>query len=355
MKRREFVKTAGAAALSTFGVATAHLGSKDSAALGPATKRTANLALFERMNIGVSFHFGMNTFTGDDYDVGRSPATVYAPGELNVDQWLSTAALIGAKYAILTAKHMSGFCLWDADHYDYGVATSGNHTDVVAAFMAACLKRNITPGIYYCVLDPRNEGNQGRVDGSSSVSPTYYRLIVGQIAELHRKYKGIGMQVIDIPGKLSPEERWEVYKTVKTLNPNCMMMLNQTWDISQANRGRVCAPGAWPTDIMVSEDALPPKEGHDPWVVYEGKRYYMPMVSWFPSGPFYEGNKYRTWFWNARFKTRPAEELFDLYRKTVSRKASFILNLSPDNRGLLPDEQVNELNRFAALMAAAML
>jgi alpha-L-fucosidase len=355
MNRRRFVRTVGAAALATLGLpVVTHGRSEDDGVRGPARKKTASLAHFEGMKIGVSFHFGMNTFTGNDYDEGTAAAKVYAPGELNVDQWLATAALIGAKYAILTAKHMSGFCLWEADDYDYDVAASGNHTDVVAAFMAACQKRNITPGIYYCVLDPRNEGNQGHVDGAGRVSLSYYRLIVRQIAELHRKYKGIGLQVIDIPGKLAPEERWEIYRTVKSLSPNCLMMLNQTWDISQANQGRICAPEAWPTDIIVSEDALPPKEGHDPWVVYEGKRYYMPMASWFASGPFYEDNKYRTWFWNEHFKTRPADELFDLCQKTVSRQASFIVNLSPDKRGLLADEQVKEMHRLAALLGGAI-
>lgn len=320
------------------------------AAIEPSRKRTAELAHFERMKVGVSFHFGMNTFTGNDYDMGTASATTYAPSALNVDQWIATAAQIGARYAVLTAKHMSGFCLWDADNYDYDVAASGNRTDVVAAFMAACRKHNIMPGLYYSILDPRNDGKQRHVDWDSQVSASYYRLILRQITELHRKYKGIGLQVFDIPGKLSSDERWEIYRTVKSLNPHCLMMVNQTWSISQANQGRIASPTAWPTDIMLSEDALPPKEGHDPWVVYQGNRYYMPMACWFPSGPFYNGNKYREWFWGPHFKIRPAADMFDLYRKTVSRKASFLLNLSPDTRGLLPDDTLEQINRLAGLM-----
>jgi len=319
-------------------------------ALKPSGKRTPDLAKFEQMKVGVSFHFGMSTFTGNDYDEGTAPATTYAPSQLNVDQWLSTAALIRACYAVLTAKHMSGFCLWDADNYDYDVAASGNYNDVVASFVTGCKKRNIMPGLYYCILDPRNEGNQGHVDWEGRVSAPYFSLILRQITELHRKYKGIGLQVIDIPRKLSADERWEIYRAVKTLNPHCLMMVNQTWDISHVNQGRISSPDAWPTDIMLSEDALPPEGGHDPWVVYQGNRYYMPMVSWFPSGPFYNGKKYRDWFWNPYFKTRPAADLFDLYQKTVSRNGSFMLNLSPDTRGLLPEDDVEQINRLAELM-----
>jgi alpha-L-fucosidase len=349
MNRREFVRSA--AALSVLGLrGAADARAKGGSALAPAQRKTADLAHFERMPIGVSFHFSMNTFTGNDYDEGTAPATAYAPSALNVDQWISTAALIGARFAILTAKHMSGFCLWDADDYAYDVAASGNRQDVCAAFVAACKKRHIMPGFYYCILDPRNEGNQGHVDWAGRVKDSYYALILRQLTELHRKYKGAGLQVIDIPGKLSPEQRWEIYRRVRGINPHCLMMVNQTWTTSQANHGRISTPEAWPTDIMVSEDALPPKEGHDPWVMYEGTRYYMPMASWIPTGPFYQGSKYRTWFWNPQFKTRPASELFDIYQKTVSRKASMTLNLSPDTRGLLPDEAVEQMHRLAELI-----
>jgi alpha-L-fucosidase len=304
------------------------------------------------MPLGVSFSFGMNSFTGNDYDEGTAPATTYAPDQLNVDQWLAAAEELGARYAILTAKHMSGFCLWDAKDYSYDVTQSGNHTDVVLEFVRACRKRHIVPGMYYCILDPRNENNQGHVDWEGKVQEPYYSVILKQLRELHTLYGPIGMQVIDIPGKLSSEERWQLYRTVKTLAPHCLIMVNQTWQISQYNRGRICAPDAWPTDIILSEDAVPVST-HDPHVEFEGKPYYMPMASWIPAGPFYRNDKYRQWFWSPGFKPRPAAELFDLYRQTVPRNASFLLNLSPDAHGLVCDDQLEELHRLSHLIKPA--
>ena len=347
MNRRNFIHSA----VSVLSLkAIEHGSAATGSTLGPSSRKTADLARFEKMSLGVSYCFGMNTFTGNDYDEGTAPASTYAPNQLNLDQWLAVAARIGARYAILTAQHMSGFCLWDADDYNYDVAASGNRTDVVAAFMAACDKYNIMPGLYYCILDPRNEGSKGKVDWSGRVSPSYYAFVLRRIKELHRNYKGIGLQVIDIPGKLSPEQRWEIYRVVKSLSPHCLMMVNQTWDPSKANQGRISTPEAWPTDIIVSEDELPPMEGHNSSVEYEGHRYYMPMLSWLPIGPFYRETKYRDWFWNPQFKTRPATEIFDLYQKTVSRNASFLMNLSPDSRGLLPDEQVEQMNHLAEFL-----
>ena len=45
--------------------------------MAPATERTPALAEYVRLRFGVSFHFSMPTFTGDDYDVGAVPATTW--------------------------------------------------------------------------------------------------------------------------------------------------------------------------------------------------------------------------------------------------------------------------------------
>jgi hypothetical protein len=109
----------------------------------PATRRTRALARYEQMHLGVSYQFSMSRFTGDDYETGAVPATTYNPTHLDVRHWIRVAHDLGARYAVLTAKHMSGFCLWDCGGYDYDVAASGNKTDVVAAFVAACVPDSI--------------------------------------------------------------------------------------------------------------------------------------------------------------------------------------------------------------------
>jgi len=119
MNRREFSKVIAASAT----LAIPHFSKAASAAkIEPATHPTHALREFERLQFGVSFHFSMNTFTGNDYETGGVPATTYNPTRLDVSQWVRVARDLGARYAVLTAKHMSGFCLWDAKNYDYDVA-----------------------------------------------------------------------------------------------------------------------------------------------------------------------------------------------------------------------------------------
>ena len=106
--------------------------------VGPAAERTPRLAEWEGLKYGMFIHFGMSTFDGVECNEGKSPSTTYAPTRLDVRQWVRTAKQAGMKYAVLTAKHISGHCLWESKDYDYDVATSGDKTDVVAEFMKAC-------------------------------------------------------------------------------------------------------------------------------------------------------------------------------------------------------------------------
>ena len=257
MNRREFTKTiAASAALAMPGLAHAASGR-----IEPATKPTRGLREFEKLQFGVSFHFSMNTFTGNDYETGGVPASTYNPTNLDVRQWIRVAHDLGARYAVLTAKHMSGFALWDSANYDYDVAASPNKTDVVAEFVKACKEFGLKHGFYYCILDPHNEG---KFDWDIPVQEGYYKLIKQQLTELHSKYPNTFYQLLDITWKLSADQRWEVYELVKKYSPHGIVVMNQAYYQSKRNLGRICEPKSWPTDVINGEDQLPPPEGHDP-------------------------------------------------------------------------------------------
>lgn len=102
--------------------------------------------------MGVLIHFDMPVYQ-PDYNFrnwGTHPdASVFNPTELNTDQWLETAHKLGAKYAVLVAKHCSGFSLWPTEAHDYSIKQSpwkNGEGDIVADFIASCKKYNIKPG-----------------------------------------------------------------------------------------------------------------------------------------------------------------------------------------------------------------
>ncbi|HEV2136069.1 MAG TPA: alpha-L-fucosidase [Terracidiphilus sp.] len=348
MNRRDLLKSlalpaAGAIANSV----AAPLFAADPAA-GPATELTPALTRYQRLRFGCSFHFSTPTFTGDDYDVGNKPATVYDPTHLDVRQWIRVAHEMGAKYAVLTAKYMSGFCLWDSKGYDYTVAQSRNKTDVVAAFVAACREFGLQPGFYYCILDPHNEG---KFDWDAPISDKYFDLIRHHVTELHTTYPNTFYQLFDITWKLNPEQRWELYRLVKSHSPDCIIVDNQGFKQSRANQGRLCESASWPTDVINGEDTLPPLEGHDPHVVYEKKTYYMPFETWLPTGPPYPPMPWmHTWFWHPWYKPQKPEVIAESYRICMEHNANLLLNLAPDQAGQIPANQVETFHRVAELI-----
>jgi alpha-L-fucosidase len=345
MNRREFSKAIATFAPLFLG-GTVHSPRFDSAR--PATHATSALRNFEKLQFGVSYHFSMNTFTGDDYDVGKAPATTYNPTDLDVRQWIQVAHDLGARYAVLTAKHMSGFCLWDSANYDYDVAASGNKTDVVAAFVAACREYGLRHGFYYCILDPHNEG---KFDWDSPVPDKYYELIKHHLTELHSQYPNTFYQLLDITWKLSKEQRWEVYRLIKKYSPHGIVVMNQAYYQSKRNLGRICELASWPTDVINGEDTLPPPEGHDPHINFQGKTYYLPMESWIPTGPPYKPMPpMHSWFWRAGFITQSAQTIASEYKDCRTRHANLLLNLSPNTTGRLPDETVQTLHEAARIM-----
>src|SRR5689334_9732662 len=316
--------------------------------LRPASRRTPALRDFERLQFGVSFHFSMNTFTGNDYDTGTAPAATYNPTHLDVRQWIRVASEVGVRYAVLTAKHMSGFCLWDSRDYDYDVTASGNTTDVVAAFVAACREYGLRPGFYYCVLDPHNEG---KFDWDSPVPDAYYALIKHHLTELHSRYPNTFYQLLDITWKLSQEQRWELYRLVKKFSPNGIVVMNQAFYQSRRNLGRICEPASWPTDVINAEDTLPPPEGHDPHIQFAGQTYYLPMESWIPTGPPYKPMPpMHSWFWREGFQTQDPQIIANVYRDCKQRKSNLLLNLSPDTSGRLPDQTVQAMQQVTKLI-----
>ena len=109
-------------------------------------------------------HFGISTFTQEEWADGKASASVYNPDRLDVDQWIQVAWDAGMKYAVLTTKHVSGHCLWPSRFTDYTVAQSGSTTDVVEAFVKVCGKRGVRPGLYYYSFDNHDLFGSATVD-----------------------------------------------------------------------------------------------------------------------------------------------------------------------------------------------
>jgi alpha-L-fucosidase len=295
--------------------------------VGPATERTPQLAEWESLKYGMFIHFGMSTFSAE----ASPPSSTYAPTNLNVRQWVQVAKMAGMKYAVLTAKHVTGFCLWDSAASTYDIANGTDKTDVVAAFMQACKEEGIKPGIYYCIPDAQYDGGKFIVNGP--ISNTYFEVIKQHISELHTRYPGIYLQWLDVPGRLTDEQRAEIYRLVKKLNPGCLVMMNSTGGPKTFTLRQT----SWPTDIFNIEKGTPGSEGYNPSQSLNGTNYYLPLEI----SDTLVRTKY--WFYEPGAKTLTLSELQTRWQNSVGRGANLLLNVPPDRTGQIPKEYIDLL------------
>jgi alpha-L-fucosidase len=295
-------------------------------------------------------HFGMSTFEGVEQASGCRPSTLYAPDRLDVDQWVSVARDAGMTYAVLTAKHSGGHCLWPSRKTDYHVGTSGNKTDVVEAFVASCRKRGVLPGLYYCSWDNHHKfgsftatdhinmmgGTLAQSDALREAFTTraYRDFQTAQLEELLTQYGEIAEVWIDIPLVLPCDYRSELYGQIAAWQPNTVIMMNHGF----GDGSKFVANHAWPTDLIAAERSLPSESGHQPWREIEGKPYYLPCEVCIPIG--------REWFYVAGDRPRDDAELLGMYWVTRARGANLLLDVGPDTHGRIPRHSRDALRRL---------
>ena len=300
------------------------------------------LQAFEQMRYGMFLHFGMSTFTEKEYDDGTAAPAVYAPAQVDVAQWVETARLAGMKYAVLTAKHVAGHCLWPSKCTDYTVANSTDKTDVVGAFVGECRRQGIVPCLYYCswdnhtTLGSRMPFDSVLDDGQKAfASDEYQAYMAAQLRELLTWYGKLGMIWIDIPFLLGRACRTRLYREITALQPDILVMMNHGIGDSTNYDTRI----AWPSDLIPLESALPTSfGGYQKVRRIEGADYYIPGEVCDTIG--------HSWFWRENDTLRSDRELLGMYLVATERGANFLLDAPPDRSGRIPQASADALFRL---------
>lgn len=304
-----------------------------------------SLRAWESLEYGMFIHFGMSTYDADEFSKGDKPSTHYAPDRLDVDQWCQVARDAGMKYAVLTAKHVAGHCLWPSKHTDYHVGTSSNKTDVVEQFKIACEKHSLVSGFYYCSWD--NHHTFGSLTPSFTrwndafTTQQYRDFQLKQIEELLTQYGPWGEVWIDIPGVLGADGRREQYQQIASLAPNAVIMMNSGF----GDGTKLKYDYAWPTDLMAIERSLPHSDhGYKPWhniserTDQPARDYYIPGEVCDPIGYL--------WFRFDDDRPRSDAELLGMRLICRARKTNLLLNVPSDRHGVIPEEHIAALMRL---------
>lgn len=362
INRRNFLKKTGLGVITATGISTSATFSplttlsntiKPAERLGAQRHSVDKLKDWEAMGYGMFIHFGLPTFTGWPYNFEsykmEDLRNIYNPNRLDVEQWVSVARDSGMKYAVLTAKHQDGFCLWPSEHTNYTVGYSPNQTDIVEKFISACYKKGVKPGLYYCSSDfhhqfgSLNRGKSKRgfmgtfpksqdEDLPPYTTSVYQTFMTAQITELLTQYGAITEMWIDLPGELGRGYRTYLYNYIAELQPEIFIMMNKgTPDSTEFNY-----PYFFPTDLLSIERGIPPETGYQKWRMVEDKEYYMPSEVCDTIG--------KEWFYSE--SDPPRTNLLEKYINCRERGASLLLNVPPDKRGIIPDQYIQSLKKL---------
>ena len=301
--------------------------------------------------IGVLIHFDMPVFV-PEYDWrewGTHPdASAFNPTDLDTDQWLETASALGAKYAVLVAKHCSGFSLWPTEAHPYSVKNSpwkDGKGDVVKDFVASCRKYGIRPGIYASTTANGflHVDNPGLVqEGSPVTQEEYNAIVIRQLTELWSNYGDL-FEIWFDGGVLSPKDGGaDVLSLVQDLQPGAIAFQGPyrhrnliRW---VGNEEGTAPDPCWATvDTTANADGLHGNPEAPLWCPGESD-FTLRYNSSFQGG----------WFWhegqdNLLFSV---DELMHKYETSVGRNTNMLLGIVIDRNGKVPDADVQRIREL---------
>jgi alpha-L-fucosidase len=230
------------------------------------------LSEWESLRFGAFVHFNDNTFIEKEISKNSDP-NIFNPHSIDFDGMMAVFQKAGIGYAVLTARHTSGFCLWDSKVTTFDVTNSPYKNDVVKLFVEACRKYNIKPCLYYCLWGNKDwnpvEWNPIIRKELQSVTPK--SVILAQLRELSENYGDIFEFWLDMQcwadTTLQPQE---LYDLLKSKNPKTIVHFNQ-----QVQDGAKVI--YFPTDIANGEERVPPLTGHKSFYTINGTSYYLPF------------------------------------------------------------------------------
>jgi alpha-L-fucosidase len=318
---------------------------------------------WQEAELGVVFHYDLHVFDGLKYGQGNnriSPVTdyqIFHPAKLNTDQWIKAAKDAGAKFAILTATHETGFALFQSDVNPYclkAVKWQEGKGDIVRDFVNSCRKYNIKPGIYLGIrwnsfFGVHNFQVNGEGEFRDNRQKYYKRMIEGMLEEICTRY-GELFEIWFDGGASHPDKGApDVLPIVQRYQPNCLFYHNEQlaearWGGSESGTvGYPCwatVPNPYSHFGELPQNRLEFLSHGDP-----GGGYWMPAMS---DAPLRGENSRHEWFWEPGDEQHiePLEDLMEMYYKSVGRNSTLIVGLTPDAEGLMPEPDVKRLKEW---------
>lgn len=288
-------------------------------------------------------HYGMNTFTNNEWGTGREPVKYFKPAEFSAKQWVMAIKSAGMKGLVLTCKFSDGFCLWPSKFTDHTVKSSpwlDGEGDMVRELSEECKNEGIKFGIYLSPYD-MHEPTFG--------TEAYNDFFVNQLTELCTDYGDIFCIWFERDESGKQNYDWErYYKTIRKHQPDAMIC-NCGPDIRWCgNHSGIGRQSEWsvvskelindaPSALLVQPDLGSRKK------IRKAKE-----LVWFPS--IMDMKMRPGWFFHDH--ETPSLKVLSTaimsYFQSVGNNGTFILNVSPSHSGRIDKKDLEQLVTLGA-------
>ncbi len=300
-------------------------------------------------------HFTVNTFTDREWGNGDEDPAIFDPAGFDANAIVAALKSGGMKGVILTCKHHDGFCLWPTSTTEHCIRKSGwrgGKGDVVREISDAARRHGLKFGVYVSPWD-RNNPQYGHPEYVATYREQLRELLTGYgpIFEVWHDganggtgyYGGANeKRTIDKTTYYGWPTTWEL---IRRLQPDAVIFSDVGPDIRWVGNEKGHAnETSWETFDPVGEDGGAASPGNvrakESGTGTRHGSHWLPAecdVSIRPG-----------WFWHAKENDRvkTPDELMELYYQSVGRGASFLLNVPPDRRGLLAENDIASLRGF---------
>jgi alpha-L-fucosidase len=311
-------------------------------------------------------HFGMNTFTDREWGEGTEDPKLFDPTDFDADQWVEAVRTAGIRGLIVTAKHHDGFCLWPTAFTEHSVKNSpwrDGKGDVVGEVAAACRRGGLAFGVYLSPWD-RHEPSYGD-------SPKYNEHFKSQLRELLTQYGEISEVWFDGACGEGPNGKRQVYDwpgyfaLIRDLQPKAVISIMGPDARWIGNEAGVTRESEWSVIPVVGNDDSPDEKNPGGVARLDAQAKDLGSFGriaetarlggrllWYPGQV--DVSIRPGWFYHAAEddKVKALDHLLEIYYTSVGGNAQLLLNIPPDKRGRIHENDARRLKELGDRLRA---
>lgn len=252
------------------------------------------------------------------------------PEHFDARAWAEVAVNAGMKYAVLTARHHDGFCLWDSRYTDYSVASQAPGRDFVREYLEAFREAGLKVGLYYSLADWRIPAYWDGPQHDASGWQRFRDYVHNQVSELLTDYGDLDIFWFD---GASPHTAldWcgpELVDKMRTLQPH-LLINNRLGSLPASADGGHEDGGGGPGTSELGDFGTPEHRIRKEDRLWESCQ----VTTW------------RLWGYGIGERWRDADVLLDMLINAASQGGNLLLNVGPDGDGRIPTPCVQRLEQ----------